>query len=295
MSATYHKPAGLKYTDLAIYIDANAYKIKEEGEYPEVESRIYEYFYHIVYALACKSGYFRHFHDYDSFACYAAGELYMSTRNKLINEGKEVRGKIIVPIKSSLNFIKATMFPLKINYQNANFSTVVDPELHPNIQVLKTAISESIQQQYRPPLFDAYVETANQIPDIIKEVINTTPFRCDKLMVKKFYLSITLTLLNDITIPRKLRKKMLAKVKKLSNLKATKKLISTYVDNLEPALLWHLDEGFRDYIRILTSRVKEIISKRFNYSIHCNDLPDDLVDSIMRNVYENYDDKGDAN
>ena len=88
---------------------------------------------------------------------------------------------------------------------------------------------------------------------------------------------------------------MLNKVKKLSNLKATKKLISTYVDNLEPALLWHLDESFRNYIRILTSRVKEIISKRFNYSIHCNDLPDDLVDSIMRNVYENYDDKGDAN
>ena len=64
---------------------------------------------------------------------------------KLLNEGKEVRGKKIVPIKSSLNFIKATMFPLKINYQKENFGEVIDPSLHANTQILKTNIIEAIQ------------------------------------------------------------------------------------------------------------------------------------------------------
>lgn len=52
MAVTFNKPANLKYTDLAIYIDANAYKIKNTGEYPGVESKIYEYLYHLIYALS---------------------------------------------------------------------------------------------------------------------------------------------------------------------------------------------------------------------------------------------------
>lgn len=295
MGVMYNKPAHLKYTDLAIYIDANSRKILNEGEYPEVEGTIYEYLYHIFYALAFKSAYFRHFHDYDSFACYAAGEVYMAMRKKLINEGKEVRGKKTVPIKSSLNFIKATIFPLKINYQNENFSTVVDPALHPNTPALQVDLSESVQQNYRPLLLEAYIETANLIPDIVKKVINNTPFRNDKLFCKKLHISITLTLLNDITIPRKLHKRLMNKVQKLSKTKGTKHLIDTYVNNLEPAILWHIDDSFQNYVRLLTTKAKKIISKEFKYAVHGNDLSDDLVECIMRNVYESYEDRGDFN
>jgi len=217
----------------------------------------------------------------------------MAMRNKLLSEGKEVRGKKIVPIKSSLNFIKATLFPLKINYQKENFSTVVDPELHPNTPVLQTELTEAVQQQYRPALLEAFEETAKQIPSMIKEVIHNTPFRKNKLICKKLYLSITLTLLNDITIPKKAHKKLMKNVQKLSRTKGTKQLINSYVDNLEPALLWHIDIAFQNYVRILTINVKRLISKKFNYAIHSDDLDDSLVDCIMRNAYENYDDKGD--
>ena len=113
-------------TPICIYAVSAPTKVKEEGV--SVESKNMNIFTPIILCMPWRVSLdiFDIFHDYDSFACYAAGELYMSMRNKLINEGKEMRGKIIVPIKSSLNFIKATMFPLKINYQNANFSTVVD-------------------------------------------------------------------------------------------------------------------------------------------------------------------------
>ena len=221
------------------------------------------------------------------------GTMRAAMRNKLLNEGKEVRGKKIVPIKSALNFIKATLFPLKINYQKENFSTVVDPELHPNTPVLHTALTEAIQQQYRPAFLDAFNETAKQIPELIREVIYTTPFRNDRLFCKKLYLSITLTLLNDITLPKKVRKKLMNSVQKLSSTSGVKHLISTYANNLEPAILWHIDNSFQNYVRILTIKVKKLISKKFNYAIHSDDLSDDLIDSIIQNVYENYDDKGD--
>lgn len=167
MSVMFNKPANLKYTDLAIYIDANAHKIKNTGEYPEVEAKVYEYLYHILYALAFKAGYFRQFDDYDYFACYGAGEIFIAMRKKLLAEGNEVRGKKVVPIKSSLNFIKATMFPLKINYQKETFGEIIDPSVHANTEVLKSNLTEAIQQQYRSTSIEIYEETAEEIPNLI--------------------------------------------------------------------------------------------------------------------------------
>lgn len=293
MAATFNKPANLKYTDLAIYIDANAFKIKNEGEYPEVEAKIYEYLYHILYALACKAGYFRQFDDYDYYACYGAGEIFMAMRKKLLNEGKEIRGKKVVPIKSSLNFIKATMFPLKINYQKDYFGEIIDPAIHSNTEVLKENLTEAIQQQYRPSMIETYYETANEIPGLIRKVIKKTPFRNHKDLCQKLYLSITLTLLNDLTVPTKLYKKLTKTLENNPSKKATKKLIGSYVNNIEPALLWHLDAGFQNYVRILTIKVKSLISRSFENNAHSGELSDELLDRLMRTAYENYDVKGD--
>lgn len=293
MAVMYNKPANLKYTDLAIYIDANAYKIRNDGEYPQVEATIYEYLYHIIYALACKAAYFKQFADYDAFACYAAGEIYVAMRKKLINEGKDVRGKKILPVKSSLNFIKATMFPLKINYQKENFGEVIDPGIHANTERLKLNLTEAIQQQYRPSLGEAYEETAAQIPYIIDKIVETTPFRNDALFCKRLRVSITLTLLNDLTIPKKLHKKLLNSIEKQSTIKSSKQLITTYAKNIEPALLWHLDKDLQNYVRVLTTKVKRLITQNFEAAVHTGELSDDLIDHMMRNAYDNYDEKGD--
>lgn len=39
----YKKPVNLKYTDLCIYIDANMEKLRNPGEFPDVEETIYNY------------------------------------------------------------------------------------------------------------------------------------------------------------------------------------------------------------------------------------------------------------
>ena len=39
----FKKPSGLKYTELCMYIDKNTEKLRNPGEYPEVENTVYNY------------------------------------------------------------------------------------------------------------------------------------------------------------------------------------------------------------------------------------------------------------
>ena len=294
MAVTFNRPPGMKYTDMAIYIDKHLPEIEVPYQHPDVEAKIYEYIYHIVYALACKSGYFKNFNDYDNYACYAASELYFSMRNKLINAGKEIRGRIVVPIKSSLNFIKATMFPLKVNYQRENFATVLNPKIHDDVDYIDAKMRESIQQQYRPVLQESYESAVQRVPQLIKNVVKKTPFRNDKVMCHRLYLSIMLTLINDLTIPNKLKHKIVSKMTDQNQEKSLTKLLNAYKTNDETALLWHIDQDISNYIRLLTTKVKKEFSKELHYYIHGDDLSDEMLDNIMSSAYENYVYTGDS-
>lgn len=293
MSVTFNKPKGMKYTDMCIYIDKHLPDIAEPYANPEVEGKVYQYLYHIVYALACKSGYFKNFADYDNFACYAACELYISMRKKQMTAGTEVRGKVVVPIKSSLNFIKATMFPLKVNYQKEYFATVLDPKLNEDVYDMDTDARENIQQHYRADLEESYMAAIACVPRFIAEVIRETPFRRDAVMCKRLYISTLLTFINDITIPNKLKNKLVSKMGNDNSDKYLEKLFNVYKANDEAPLLWHLDDGFSTYVRLLATKAKKLFSKELAYYIHCEDLSDEVLDAIMSNAYDAYLNPGD--
>lgn len=292
MSVTFNKPKGMKYTDMCIYIDKHLPDIAEPYANPEIESKIYEYIYHIVYALACKSGYFKNFADYDSFACYAACELYLSMRKKQMNSGKEMRGKVVVPVKSSLNFIKATMFPLRVNYQRDYFATILDPNVH-DVEGVENTVRESIQEQYRLDLEDSYKSAIDNVPSHIKQIIANTPFKNDPVMCKKLYLSAILTFINDITIPNKLKDKITSKMTLDNTEKYSEKLFNAYKANEEPEILWHMDQDISTYVRLIVTKAKKMFSKELAYYIHSDELSDEVLDCIMTNAYDKYKSLGD--
>lgn len=71
---------------------------------------------------------FKEFKDYDGYAFYAANRLFFALRKNLSNQGKVIKGKLIRPIKSCLNYMKALMYPMKIEYQRETFQEVLSEE-----------------------------------------------------------------------------------------------------------------------------------------------------------------------
>ena len=166
MAATFIKQPGLKYTTMAIYIDEHIHEVVEEGKHPEIESKIFEYLYHIIYALSYKAMFFKNFEDYDTFALTSAAQLYMSMIKKFKNKGQIIRGKEVVPIKSCLNFIKSVLFPLKVNYQKENFVDILNPEVNQDTSILNENLRNKIQFQYRGGLKDSLTGMLNRLPNI---------------------------------------------------------------------------------------------------------------------------------
>lgn len=285
MGVTYNKPKGLKYTDMCIFIDKNFADTINPNEKPELEAKIFEYLYHIIYALALKSGYFKNFADYDPYALYAATEIYTAMHKKLVNNGKEIRGKIVVPVKSCLNYIKATIYPLKVNYQKDSFNLVLNPENY-DLDRIEEKYKESIQVSYRWNNDEAYEAAIIDLPKHINEILDKSPFRNDLLMREKLTASILLTILNDITIPNALKDKLLSRYEQTNNIKQTAKIKLYYKNYKKDVIQWHLDEDLSNYIRFLANKANKEFSKSLKYYIHSTDLADELLDSIMQGVYD---------
>lgn len=284
------KPKGMKYTDLAIYIDANMQYIKNNGEYPHIESNIFEYIYHIVYALSLKAGYFRDFADYDEFSCYAATDIYLAIRKKFLHEGETFHGKPIVPIKSSLNFIKATLFPLKINYQRDYFRQTTHPKFEEASENLIDQTKERIRESYRDDLIKSWDNVFDQLPSLLDKILKATPFRNDPVTLLRLKTSILLTLTNDLTLPNKVKSKIADKEKDWEPEKLVNNFYKKYLMNPLDVLLWHLDDSYNGYVRFLTVKLKKELSKCFEYMIYGEDFSDELIDGIVNGTFESNDD-----
>lgn len=288
MANRFNKPAGLKYTDMCIYIDANIHKIVNSGENPLIEERIYEYFYHILYALALKANYFsKNFDDYDGYAMYGAAELFMTLRRKQIDAGKEVRGKIVEPIKSCLNYIKHVMFPLKVGYERKNFGEVYNPEAGQDTSILMKTIRDNIQSEYRDSLRDDLEIVIDDFPKIISKVLSNTPYRSDKLMISKLTISCQLTFLNDIITTKKDSFASKRKRKKMTD----DNLVKLYQQNKYQPILWHLPSHMSDYVRLLVTFIKEKLGEKLGDLRAATDLSEKVIDDILDSAYPNYDNR----
>ena len=113
---------------MCVFIDANIDKIAVAGEYPEIENQVYNYLWLLVKALAIKKCMFKNFSDYDGYATHAANRLFFALRNNYLNQGKTIKGKQIRPIKSCLNYTKALLYPMKVEYQNEAFREIITEE-----------------------------------------------------------------------------------------------------------------------------------------------------------------------
>jgi len=264
------KDPNLKYTDLCIYIDENIKNIVNPGEHPDIENTVYNYLWLVVKALAIKKCMFNNFQDYDPYAFYAANRLYFALRKNQWNQGKVIKGKEIRPIKSCLNYMKALMYPMKIEYQNETFREIISEEFTSKkfdaYNFREQMRSEAKASQGVNEQFMAYIKDSfKNVGSLVDNVLKKSPFSPNSTDHKKLKISLMLNALHS--------------------LKTRKKLDS----EIPTIILWKLPKSMSTYVRIL---LKELYTEVQNEIMECHratDIDDALVDKMLQNSTEDRD------
>ena len=229
----FKKPANMRFTEMCMFIDENVPNIVNPGENPELENLIYNYLWLLVKALAIKKCMFKNFEDYDMYSFYAATRLYTALRKNQLNQGKVIKGKLIRPIKSCLNYTKALLYPMKIEYQRESFREVIEEEFV-STKFDAIAYKEQLKNEARDNsnvvlTFRAYIqETVKHSSRLLDELLQKTPFSSSTPEYKNLKISILLT--------------------SLQVLKNKKKLNAA---GAQSVILWHLPKSMSNYAKVL--------------------------------------------
>jgi hypothetical protein len=289
----YKKYKGV-YTKYAIYIDNHIPDIAIPYQNPDIENTICRYIESICYVLAYKKKFFNNVKDYREFSQYAAGEFFNIFRDRYNHQGEMRRGKLVKPIKSSLNFIKSILYDLSVEYSKRYFYQVFksdwgeeeDNKNRKEVEEKKRIAVESYTKNtliddYNEDLVDTVIQTCKSLPSIIKKVLSNSPYNKDKLVMNRLYKTCLLSLLNNFTMPKT--------KKNTSDLDATRlsKRYGKEKDNC--IILWHLDESFKPQVGILLSRIREKLASEIEGDKQYFTLDDNTINNILSTAYNTYD------
>lgn len=261
---TYKKPSGLTYTDMAIWIDQNAYK--EDCD----DNLLFEYLYHLVKINAIKAKLFEKHTYYEDFSIEGATHYYFRLKNKRQFEYDNKGNPKLKKITSIVNYMKKSLYFLKVDFQQKHFSqTITTIEEQDNIDSLAYTfsdyLSENVNQLNKAEFSCSLSDFCKSIRFYLKDIPhNTTSYEWDNI-----YISCLLTLLNMIVLPTK-------EVNRINNLKRIHKIedlekLYNKQNSVNSVILFHLDKSMRDYIFILCKKIKTYYANDLSYMLH-NDI-----------------------
>ena len=212
---------------------------------------------------------FKNFQDYDMYSYYAANRLFLALRKNQINQGKTIKGKLIRPIKSCLNYTKALLYPMKIEYQRESFKEIIEEEFV-STKFDALTFKERLKNNARANSgvnhnFKTYVKDAlNKSTYILDEVLQKSPFNRSTPEYQNLKISILLT--------------------SIQVLKTKKKLIASP----QSVILWHLPKSMSNYTKVL---LKEFFMALKLEIIDCYkeaDLTDGDLEKIISTTSEEW-------
>lgn len=267
---------------MAVYIDNFIYKPREERD----DAKIYEYLYHITYMLACKAKMFEKGSDYDEFSLYSASKVY----GRLVNEKQFIEDpekKSLKKITSILNYIKNSLYGMKVSYQKEAFNQVFDSELGFDGNSLVQSLKKDAQSDYNAGLRDAILEAIQKVPYITRKVVKSTPYSTDPVMARRLYMSCLLSFLNSIQLPNKIKQKLEKKEAAKNNIDLIK---INFIDEQfnDSVILWRLDNLLYDYVDVLVKRVKHMLVEDIGGTISYFELPEDVLTQIIKSPLADY-------
>lgn len=264
---TYNKPDTISYTDMAIWIDTNAYSDDVDDQ------TLYEYLYHLSCMLANQNSYFKCARDYDEFSLFSASRLFTRLRNKKQFE-KDLTGLYKLPkIKSILNYIKKVIYPYKVDFElefrlEDKCSTRVDIGSFDlsNTLVEYTSLFSSIE----------FAVTVGQVSSIVKSYLKKIPIKRNSCEWVNIYLSCLLTLLDEVTLPVK-------ELKIAENLNDSPELLDKMysIQRKRDPILIHLPDSMKNYISTLVNELRHVVASELSWKLSTYITPQDTVKSLM--------------
>lgn len=261
------KPVNMKYTEICMFIDENVPKIVNPGENPELENTIYNYLWLLVKALAIKKCMFTDFQDYDMYAFYAANRLFFALRKNQLNQGKTIKGKLIRPIKSCLNYTKALLYPMKIEYQRESFKEVIEEEF-----VSKKFDAFTYKEQLKSTARNGAGVTV-QFKKHLQEVLSQNSYLLDQVLQKSPF---------NIATPEYQNLKISILLTSIQILKTKKKLEAVP----QSIILWHLPKSMSNYTKILLKEFFMALKLEIMDCYQSSDLREADLENILSSATE---------
>lgn len=261
-----NKPKHVRYVDMAIWIDNNAYK--ENCDH----TKLYDYLYHISKMLAYKRGLCKTSQEYEDFAIYAASRYFF----RLTNSRQFDEIEPLEKIKSILNYIKRTLYPTKIEYDREYTNQVIDDREVDYDSVLHNIMQTSISE-LRVSEFKYYLQ---DIKKTIRAYLSHIPYRVGTAEWENIYLSCLLSLLSSITLSRDsmARVKHFAKNAKL-NAELVDKIYKKEREN--STILYHLPDSMHDYITVLVNSIRKVIANDLSGLLHSDITSESCIKSTI--------------
>lgn len=252
----YNKPDKVKYVDMCRYIDDNIYSESYD------EELVYEYLYHLSIMVAGKCNYFTSKSMLDEFGIYSATYYYMRLTDKRQFESDEK----IEPIRSILNYLRSTIYSVKNEFCK-KFD--VTDKLNDFVCVDLDSMRDYADTHYDYVGVVDFKTCLNNVYDVIKSVVDESPYRDNIIMRDNIYISCMLSFLNSITITNKDKNRL--NNFKLSTTLTPRLLESIYVsERYDTTILYHLPDTMRSYVAVLTNKSRVKMSKCLSSISHSN-------------------------
>lgn len=258
---------------MAVWFDIHFWNKERDDE------TCYKYLYLTYYMLGNTKHYFIKYEDTDKYAQFCASIIYVRLLRKLNN------GEVI---KSILNYAKKTCYPLKVMYQKQEFNYVANPKVDNKFDPIgfTNMLKENIQSQYNIGMQRDFEDAFKEIPLYAKEIVEATPYKDDKGMVRKLYLSCILSFTKSVTLCKYNVDRLTKRTEKALTINDG---LLTKMFNKEretSTTLWRLDDSMKDYVKVLVGKLRqrlidELISIKQSYAI------DDMtLESILSSAWE---------
>lgn len=269
----YKRDPNVRYVDMCIYIDEHIYADNYD------EKLVYEYLYHLASMMAYKKRFFNTAEDYDNFGLYCATRLMLRLVDKrqFLEDGNP---KKLAKVDSILNYLKATIYPMKVVYQKQYFLQSFEDnsaDIFDRESIKGHMLSQSLDSN-KEMIVAEFKYYLSKITQTIKTLLFDSPYASDKSTLNNIYVSCLLTILNQITLNRSAQEK-------LSKIKGNVK--DSYIDELyakemkNSVILYHLDDAFENYIFVLVNKIKRLICTDLQQLLDSYQVPDSVVKSIL--------------